>query len=754
MKVPVEFIAADEENAYRSNTLYSFIGDLASVRNLGADVSLGVRYAKGHFEFSNTFILDVITRTTNMLGLLVDIEKLLKVKEYKVDKELEIHDYEVLSETQVDSIRSNLGQIELLRDVLGAKLNSLYVAIIGYMRQVRHAEKLAAEYSTELTTEVALLEQLEATLRAIDPNKYEDKIKILEEVATDLEKLLGEYNTTTDVYALGDYYIARLKYVDNLIYELDLYLRLLEGRYEILLSMYQHLHTDLNELQRYAKRLHASIIDGAYVRSGDNVKIGPYGVAGFFQVSASKPDMTPCAPLTPWYTAPKVNLIKEEASCAEQPVGSPLHPDFPGSSSAGLTATTTSTPNSSTVIKNLSELSGCSPDFVYWTDANAMHQYITRLSSSSGALSPSNPEHVKAAKDYWLANPPKFNIEDTKNFYYGISVAMALASYPNLVVGSSSAFASGAAAYHNTVSDFYKCLYQLFITSMKSSDLDSKFSSWATFKSEASTAGLTNKYSRQQLLSFFLTYRWKVVCDVQNGFPAFVDDDSMIDAVVSILSGTKHACQRISFCEAQSNASLMGYAIQSNGANLRVVNVEPDSQTFNPASQCPVMFGKGQFRCVSFATTGSGQQATSGAYYAVEKAGAADPTVPDGISVSPATQLLYTLIHESAHSIDYVKGIGTNAMGFSEQTSWTSISGWKKNGNDWVFTSAFKYPSEVTASDPEPPCTVYGHAFPWEDFAEAWAFFVMSPDAMKKWYPKKYAFMVNNVVPYLNTIRR
>ena len=199
----------------------------------------------------------------------------------------------------------------------------------------------------------------------------------------------------------------------------------------------------------------------------------------------------------------------------------------------------------------------------------------------------------------------------------------------------------------------------------------------------------------------------------------------------------------------------MGYAMQSNANNVRIVNLEPESAAFSPAGQTQMMFKGGQWRPVAFKQTTKGQAIASIAFYAAERPGKEDPTKKDGINETAAISLMYTAIHEAAHSVDYAKGrdLGDN-FGFSTSTAWLNIAGWKKNSNGYYLNGSFKYPSELSASDPEPPVTTYGCTYPWEDFAEAWTMYVLAPAVLENWYPKRFKYMQNHVVPYMKDVRR
>ena len=111
-------------------------------------------------------------------------------------------------------------------------------------------------------------------------------------------------------------------------------------------------------------------------------------------------------------------------------------------------------------------------------------------------------------------------------------------------------------------------------------------------------------------------------------------------------------------------------------------------------------------------------------------------------------------IHELGHAIDYEAKTLLGSM-FSSRQEWLNIGGWTESPTYYAQTppqqfllKPDKYIYQCTASTPETPVTIYSCVHPVEDFAETYAAYVMNPQLLQKYYPKRWAFMEAYVKPF------
>jgi hypothetical protein len=196
----------------------------------------------------------------------------------------------------------------------------------------------------------------------------------------------------------------------------------------------------------------------------------------------------------------------------------------------------------------------------------------------------------------------------------------------------------------------------------------------------------------------------------------------------------------------QTTEERLDYMIKSGQMSFPNVSTtqEPDSATFNAQAQSPLCFEGGQFLITAVDYTVDPPVVKSGKTWSLEYPTIADPTKNSGMNLTPSSthKMLYTALHESAHTIDYGKGMATSTQfGFSLTSAWLAISGWYSSGSVYMLDmSRMVYPSKASTLTVEPPVTAYGHTSPWEDFAESWAMYILNKSALQRWYPKRYAF--------------
>ena len=100
-----------------------------------------------------------------------------------------------------------------------------------------------------------------------------------------------------------------------------------------------------------------------------------------------------------------------------------------------------------------------------------------------------------------------------------------------------------------------------------------------------------------QRVSIYLTYHWRSYVNVLNetAFAFLLADNAMIQQLSDIVTYNTHLCQRFTFEEINDSTSIMGWALNTLNGNVRVINTEPDSATFNAQAQSPLCFEGGQY---------------------------------------------------------------------------------------------------------------------------------------------------------------
>lgn len=747
MKIPIEFVNASDS---KFQTLLDDSAEFSNFRRLNVDLEV----AKSQNDTATTLLAltSGLIRTASAYDEILKFEESFKKTVVEINNDVIVREYKLFEDFNVSALQTEIGLLEGLKDELIGKIDGLFSLVFSLEYTVNSQLKMAIEYSDDLTALLDEFNLLIARLKAVDLSRPRSEISSILKTSINLHTIMKERLAQLLPELMTETAFNRAIDAEDYLFAIDSYLNILESEYDSLRRRFEIYEREFRFLLDESKRLYANILNGAYVRSGDWVVVSKHETDGFMRVSASKPKMTECKTWPAEYIPPDITVRQLTTVC---PPPRQTTKSSGGGGGGGenttSTPTTTSSGNSGIEkIEKLSDLKNCGiPDYAYWTKEQSTDHFVSDLVNNGKPLDPKNAQHVAAADDFYSKNF-KFKVAGITNFYYCISAVAARAGYPNLIIGTMNV---DVGTYHKSVSNFYHCLYVLFRTSLVENSLAPHFESFSKFKSDAKSAGLS--YSDRELLSFYFTYRWKTISDVGAAFNNLAGNMSLVEEVVNSLKAEDHACQRFSFHEALAQSSVMGYAMQANANNVRIVNLEPESATFSPAGQTQMMFKGGQWRPLSFKQTTQGQAIASIAFYAAERPGKDDPTKKDGISATAAISLMYTAIHEAAHSVDYVKGrdLGQN-FGFSTSTAWLNIAGWKKNSNGYYLNGSFKYPSELSASDPEPPVTTYGCTYPWEDFAEAWTMYVLAPAVLENWYPKRFKFMQTHVVPYMKDVRR
>lgn len=404
----------------------------------------------------------------------------------------------------------------------------------------------------------------------------------------------------------------------------------------------------------------------------------------------------------------------------------------------------------------------CLDDTNYWTKEEMFNTFITSLKDNTTGtpLDPSNPDHVSGATAWWKSQG--INIEYTSDFFYGMAAILkyteimrysGASQYLVLTLGT---WNIDEKTYVQSIPKFYRCQYE-FLKEIYRGDVVPEMVDWRTFNAKCEE--LSCLTSRKNRVELYLTYKWRSYVNFlqESPFSFVLNDDSIVQDLGDIVSYKSHVCQRFTFQEGDPNSSIMGWAVTLSGANVRFINTEPDSKNFNVGSHSPMMFNGGQVRATGFDYDASGATTqVRRADWSAELApgGEADPSLSSDVKLAPLLKhnVLYTTIHESGHSIDYYKGKQIGKMfGFSLSDEWLDIAGWTLVGSNYHLDAAnLGYPTKSPVK--EPPVTIYGHTMPAEDFAEAWTGFIFNPKALELYYPKRYAFMNDNVVPFLNSL--
>ena len=754
MKIPIEFVNASDS---KFQTLLDDSAEFSNFRRLNVDLEV----AKSQNDTATTLLAltSGLIRTSSIYKEILKFEESFKKTAVEINNDVIVREYKLFDDFDVSALQTEIGLLEGLKDELIGKIDGLFSLVFSLDYTVNSQLKMAVEYSDDLTALLAEFHLLVARLKAVDLSRPRSEISSILKTATELHSIMTERLAQLLPELMTDTAFNRAIDAEDYLFAIDAYLNILESEYAALRRRFEIYEREFRFLLDESRRLYANILNGAYVRSGDWVVVSKHKTSGFMRVSASKPKMTECKTWPAEYIPPDITVRQLTTVCPPPRQTTKVSNDGgnDGGNTGGNTGGNDGTPTTTLAgkveiekIEKLSDLKNCGiPNYAYWTKEQSTDHFVSDLINNGNPLDPKNAQHVAAADDFYSKNF-KFKIAGLTNFYYCISAVAARSDHPNLIIGTLNV---DAGTYHKSVSNFYHCLYVLFRTSLVENSLAPHFENFSKFKSDAKSAGLS--YSDRELLSFYFTYRWKTISDVGAAFNNLASNMTLVEEVVNSIRAEDHACQRFSFHEALAQSNIMGYAMQANANNVRIVNLEPESATFSPAGQTQMMFKGGQWRPLTFKQTTQGQAIASIAFYAAERPGQNDPTKNDGISATAAISLMYTAIHEAAHSVDYVKGrdLGQN-FGFSTSTAWLNIAGWKKNSTGYYFSGAFGYPSEISSSDPEPPVTTYGCTYPWEDFAESWTMYVLAPAVLENWYPKRFKFMQTHVVPYMKDVRR
>ena len=640
----------------------------------------------------------------------------------------------------IENLYDMLNQIETFKASVGVLVNSLNLDVLDTSRRISNALERCYEYNDEYTSEIEKFQSILSTLTSVDLASWNS----LNEAGF---KLTQQAEESLTILSLQEGEGKRLAWTfyENINRKLDLlrdnftelYVRF--SRFQYILDFYSE---KFEELLDRCSNAYLHVLNASYVRGGEFLRVRKQD--NQIIVSAWKPELDPCPQPKPlWYPSPYIIFESDSSGCPSQPEDSPLTP----------TTTTTAGPTVPDTILDRFKSNCTANDSNYWTKAESADSYVKILSSNGTPLNPADPAQFSAAKDWWMNNK-QIDINNTSEFFYGMGAAARYGGYDKLVLGT---WNSTLSTYESSVPSFYHCLYE-FLKEIYPGKTVTALKDWATFKSYCAS-NLTN-LSKAQMVNIYLTYHWRTYVNVLNpgSFGYLIDDDAVVQGLSEILSYNAHVCQRFTFEEINSTNTIMGWALNSVGGNVRVINTEPDSKNFSVQSQAPMAFEGGQFRITGVDYTTSPPTLKSGVLWSLEFPTTADPSKNSGVNLAPTTKhnLLYTAVHEAAHSIDYSKGLKIGqTTGFSTSSTWMAIAGWTKIGNGYQLDlTKMKYPSQVGATDREPPVTAYGHTAPWEDFAEAWAMYVLNKAALQKWYPKKYNFFETQVKPYLAGLSR
>lgn len=366
---------------------------------------------------------------------------------------------------------------------------------------------------------------------------------------------------------------------------------------------------------------------------------------------------------------------------------------------------------------------------------NASDKLSTSLNELYGSNYPRDLEFK-----YWGKSEP--------DFFTKLNQLAVSAGLPDLVMGSK----YNLGLEH--VPEFNKQLYHFmsYVSNERPHILE--LEDWELAKNSLDIKGLT----QLNKIETWLSYKWRTYTSIMSSEFLSIFNDELVAEL-----GTRfnHLIHRLSFQESDGDSLTMAYALSSSDSTVRAVNVEPDTLGFNVVGHAPMVYGGGQFRVAKISWVsyqGRTIPTIDTEYsYALEHLGQSDDSLAYAKEPSPAQKILYAIVHEAAHTIDTYKGVksgGTGKakqFGFSLSRAWLDIAGWKLNGENYELDlKVIGYPNTNKAR--EQPPTVYGHHYPWEDFAESWAAYTLNPAMFRKFYPKRFSFMENYVLPFLNSL--
>ena len=461
------------------------------------------------------------------------------------------------------------------------------------------------------------------------------------------------------------------------------------------------------------------------------------------------------------------------------------------------TTTTTAAPD---ILSYLSEFDPTVTNITFndsfWTNAESTDKYLLVVAGSGYTFE-------QARNIYLLDASVKFyyDINYTVQYFYGIAAGTHFyqrVNEINLVTGTnlstlilgnwSTTTTNDYTAYYASIPLYYKKLYKLLKQAYNNVTI-TEMSNWTTFDTYCNNYLLS--LTKVQRIEMFLTYKWKAFVNIMSPYnvnfinnfiirsTSTISDSTYYDAMASYFESTAKFntfCQRFTFGESNSNASIGGFAISLNDNNFRTINVEPDSvgSSFHYYSACPMLFKEEVspglvYKVGQFKVSGMDYTKKQITFSAISTWSATYPTTTDAsfatlMMVEDYHKLIYVCIHESGHTIDYMYSKTHSGVRLSELSNWLSIAGWESlvyngaaNADNIAVGSSyyhlntdnFNFPTLHSAK--EAPVTPYGHFYPWEDFAEAWAMYVYNSAALQQFYPLKYAFITTVVVPFLNT---
>lgn len=722
-KVPIEFLNS-----------VSKTDSLATV-NTPSIPEFAVRVTTAEAQATNVNYLNLVSRLTTLSNTLARLESRYSSSTFKdLPPALSILG---ISASVENGISEGLYQVQQLRNKVNSTLTNIEVSVLDVTRSIADSLDSAAEYDDNYTVELDMLSLLRELLRPLSIPSYSSitssQIVSAKALSTIVDNLIAGSPTDTYTLSLYNRIISGLRQVTQ---EYDEALATFSAT-EYVLS---DLADKYDALLDRCTKAYLNVLNASYIKNGNYIRVRKQD--SLIVVSAWKPDLTTCPEPVPLYYPPSYVVHEPVASCPDQPEGSVL-------------ATTTSKPAALTATDLLSMFkTACTLDDAnYWTKAQGPNNYVSLLSTSSGPLNPLDASQYASGKAYWSTNK-QINIDDTQYFIYGMGAAARASSYDKLVLGT---WAELRSTYNDSVPSFYKCLYA-FLKAIYPGVMVKECSDWSTFSNYCAT-NLPNLTAGQRV-SVYLTYHWRSYVNVLNesAFSFLLSDNAMVQQLSDIVTYSTHLCQRFTFEEINSSTSIMGWALNTLNGNVRVINTEPDSATFNVQAQSPLCFEGGQFVVTAVDYTVDPPVVKSGKTWNLEFPTTTDPTKNSGVNLTPSSthKMIYTAVHESAHTIDYGKGMATSTQfGFSLTAAWMAISGWYKSGSIYMLDmSRMVYPSKATTITIEPPVTTYGHTSPWEDFAESWAMYVLNKAAMQRWYPKRYTFMETQVKPYLLSLKR
>ena len=419
-------------------------------------------------------------------------------------------------------------------------------------------------------------------------------------------------------------------------------------------------------------------------------------------------------------------------------------------------------------------------DSDYWTNERSRDLYVTRLSIGGVPLDPSNPTDVANAVTYWKDNED-LDIEALTRYFYGIANGIKIWEDAGVDLSNSNlsneARSADVTSFYNNIPEFYKKQY-MFYKSIYYDVTVGALATWESFN-DYCDANLSH-LNMSERFNIFITYHWKLMTNMLAPDAASVppgrrhlaeildrstSGDFIMNKITDFITYNKHACMYMTFDQINPVTSIGGTAYGALGNNFRYVNMEPNGLDFNLSSHAPMIFQGNQFRITKSFYHDSNLWPDFEIWSVVE-AGTTDPATTSShvITAEDYHNLAYVGVHEAGHTFDYLKGLATNTtFGFSYTSEYRSIANWTWNSalGTWVIAdsdASAMWPSERAAQNatsnvvPEMPPTRYGHKLLQEDFAETWTLFIFNPGAMQQWYPCRYRYMTNVVMPWINSL--